>query len=66
MRGLLCHLAEALLAFSKVFVFAIIVSSVLITGVVAAVETYPHLVLRDSQPIMDRRPISQRETRETA
>ena len=33
---------------SKVFVFAIIMSSVLITGVVAAVGTYPCLVLRDS------------------
>ena len=51
---------------SKVFVFAIIVSSVLITGVVAAVGTYPRLVLRDSQPITDRRPISNRGTSETA
>ena len=51
---------------SKVFVFAIIVSSVLITGVVAAVGTYPRLVLRDSQPITDRRLISNRGTSETA
>ena len=51
---------------SKVFVFAIIVSSVLITGTVAAVGTYPRLVLRDSQPITDRRPISNRGTSETA
>ena len=48
------------------FAFAIIVSSVLITGAVAAVGTYPRLVLRDSQPITDRQPISKRGTSETA
>ena len=55
---LLCHLIKALLSLVKCLLFAIIVSSVLIIGVVAAVGTYPRLVLRDSQLITDRRPIS--------
>ena len=42
------HLVEALLSLVKCLYFAIIVSFVLITGVVAAVGTYPRLVLRDS------------------
>ena len=60
------HFVEALLSLVKCLYFAIIVSSVLITGVVAAVGTYPRLVLRDSQLITDRRPISKRGTSETA
>ena len=55
---LLCRLIKALLSLVKCLLFAIIVSSVLIIGVVAAVGTYPRLVLRDSQLITDRRPIS--------
>ena len=42
------HFVEALLSLVKCLYFAIIVSFVLITGVVAAVVTYPRLVLRDS------------------
>ena len=60
------HFVEALLSLVKCLYFAIIVSFVLITGVVAAVGTYPRLVLRDNQLITDRRPISKRGTSETA
>ena len=54
---LLGHLVKALLSLVKCFLFASIVSSVHIIAVVAAVGTYPHLVLRDRQPITDHRKV---------
>jgi len=60
------HLVATLLPLAKCLLFAIFVSSVFITGVVAAVGTYPRLGLRESQPITDCRPISKRGTSETA
>lgn len=60
------HLVATLLPLVKYLLFAIVVSSVFITGVEAAVGKYPRLVLRESQPITDCRPISKRGTSETA